>query len=89
LAPVEPIKLKRGGIGRRPLDRGRARPGLPLFAPQNGGGNAYPIDLDGKILPARHMPWPPGRDGCLAGRGALFLENSALITGHAAASFKT
>ncbi len=89
MAPVEPIKLKRAGIGLRPLDRERARPGFPLFAPQSGGGNVYPIDLDRKILPARQIPCPPGHDGYLTERGALFLENSALISGQAAARFKT
>jgi hypothetical protein len=71
LAPVEQVKLKRAGIGLRPLDRERARPGFPLFAPQSSGGNVYPIDLDGKIFSTRQILCPPGHDGYLTERGGL------------------
>ncbi len=72
MPPVEQIKAKRAGLGLRACDRDRVFPGFTLFAPQSGGGKVYLIDLDGEIIHAWQMPYPPGNYGYLTERGTLF-----------------
>jgi hypothetical protein len=82
MAAVEQIKLKRSGTGLRAWDRDRVFPGFTLFTPQNGGGQVYLIDLEGKVVHSWRMPYSPGNYGYLTERGTLFfnakiVENSA------------
>src|SRR6266705_1791561 len=72
MAAVEQIKLKRFGVGLRACDPERAFPGFTLFAPQSGGGKVYLIDLDGNVVHAWRMPYPPGNYGYLTEKGTLF-----------------
>ena len=72
MASVEPIKVKRTGVGLRAYDPDRACPGFTLFAPQSGGGKVYLIDLEGKVVHTWQMPYAPGNYGYLTERGTLF-----------------
>ncbi len=48
MPPVEQIKLKRAGTGLRACNHDRV-PGFTLFAPHDGQGEVYLIDLQGKF----------------------------------------
>jgi len=72
MPPVEQIKLKRAGTGLRALDPDRAWPGFTLFAPLNGGGIVYLINLEGNVVHTWQMPYRPGQYGYLTERGTYF-----------------
>jgi hypothetical protein len=69
---VDQNPIRRRGTGLRALDRARTSPGLTLFAPMNGDGTVYLVDLNGKIVHAWRMPYPPGLYGYLTEKGTLF-----------------
>ena len=69
--PVDQNTIRRRGTGLRALDAARSSLGLTLFAPMNGGGSVYLIDLKGKPVHSWRMPYPPGY-GYLTERGTLF-----------------
>ncbi len=60
MPPVEQIKLKRAGTGLRACNHDRAFPGFTLFAPHDGQGEVYLIDLQGNVIHSWQMPYPPG-----------------------------
>jgi outer membrane protein assembly factor BamB len=70
--PIDQNPIRRRGIGLRALDSARASAGLTLFAPMNGDGTVYLVDLNGKIVHTWRMPYPPGLYGYLTERGTLF-----------------
>lgn len=72
MPPVEQLKLKRAGVGLRARDPERACPGYMLFAPINGGGTVYLLDLYGDVAHTWTLPYPPGLSGYLTERGTLF-----------------
>jgi outer membrane protein assembly factor BamB len=69
---IDQNPIRRRGVGLRALDEARASPGLTLFAPMNGDGTVYLIDLNGKVVHKWRMPYPPGLYGYLTERGTLF-----------------
>ena len=78
MSPVEQIKAKRAGIGLRVCDPDRAFPGFTLFAPYNGQGEVYLIDLQGNVVHSWHMPYRPGQYGYLTERGTLFYNGKTV-----------
>ncbi|HEX5506826.1 MAG TPA: aryl-sulfate sulfotransferase [Thermomicrobiales bacterium] len=78
MPPVEPIKLKRAGVGLRACDPERACPGYTLFAPINGGGVVYMLDLHGDVAHTWALPYPPGLSGYLTAAGTLFYNGKIL-----------
>jgi hypothetical protein len=69
---IDQNPIRRRGTGLRAFDRSLACPGFTLFAPMNGNGTVYVIDLKGKVLHEWHMPYPPGLYGYLTDSGTLF-----------------
>jgi hypothetical protein len=69
---IDQNPIRRRGTGVRAFDRSLACPGFTLFAPMNGNGTVYLIDLNGKVLHEWHMPYPPGLYGYLTEGGTLF-----------------
>jgi outer membrane protein assembly factor BamB len=69
--PVDQNTVRRRGTGLRALNAASASPGLTLFAPMQGDGSVYLIDLHGKIVHTWRMPYQPGPYGYLTGRGTL------------------
>src|SRR6516225_2193017 len=60
LAGIEPITIKRRGIGLRGYDPARASPGFTLFAPSAATNKTvYLIDLRGEVVHTWDMPYPP------------------------------
>jgi hypothetical protein len=78
MPPVEQLKLKRAGVGLRACDPERACPGYTLFAPINGGGTVYLLDLHGDVAHTWALPYPPGLSGYLTERGTLFYNGKIL-----------
>ena len=58
--------------GLTALDRDRACPGFTLYAPMNGPGDVYLLNLDGEEVHHWQMPDPPGLYGYLLPNGNLF-----------------
>lgn len=71
-AAIDQNPIRRRGVGLRGLNAARASAGLTLFAPMMGNGTVYLIDLNGKIVHAWRMPYPPGLYGYLTEKGTLF-----------------
>jgi hypothetical protein len=72
-APIEPITIKRRGVGLRGHDRERAFAGFTLFSPlPTTNRTVYLIDMQGNIVHTWTMPYPPGQSGYLTERGTLF-----------------
>ena len=69
---IDQNPIRRRGTGLRALDIARACPGWTLFSPMEGGGIVYLIALDGRIVHAWKMPYPPGLYGYLTEKGTLF-----------------
>jgi hypothetical protein len=73
MATIEQNTLKRRGVGVRALDAERASPGFILFTPHFvENRTVYLIDLQGNVVHAWEMPYPPGMSGYLTERGTLF-----------------
>jgi hypothetical protein len=70
---IEPIAIKRRGVGFRGIDKARAYPGFTMFAP-NAATNrtVYLIDMQGVVVHRWEMPYSPGLHGYLTQRGTLF-----------------
>ena len=58
--------------GLTALDRERACPGYTLYAPMDGPGDVYLLNLDGEEVHHWAMPDPPGLYGYLLPNGNLF-----------------
>jgi hypothetical protein len=71
-AGIEPITIKRRGLGLRGYDEARASPGFTLFAATRPNKTVYLIDLQGNVVHTWDMPYPPGEYGYLTDRGTLF-----------------
>ena len=70
---IEPITIKRRGVGFRGMDRARAYQGFTLFAPIAATNRTvYLIDMEGKIVHRWEMPYAPALHGYLTERGTLF-----------------
>ncbi len=69
---IDQNPIRRRGTGLRALDPARASAGLTLFAPQEGDGTIYLIDLRGNVVHTWKMPYRPGLYGYLTDRGTLF-----------------
>lgn len=65
-------RRRTGKVGLTALDGTRACPGYCLYAPMYGPGNAYLIDLEGKVAHEWRLPHPPGLYGYLLPNGNLF-----------------
>jgi Arylsulfotransferase (ASST) len=71
-AGIEPITIKRRGVGFHGYDEARAFPGFTLFAPSaDTNKTVYLVDLHGEVVHRWEMPYPPGY-GYLTDRGTLF-----------------
>lgn len=69
---VDQNTIRRRGVGLRGVDPNRAFHGYTLFAPINGNGSVYLIDLYGTIVHQWNLPYPPGSYGYLLPNGNLF-----------------
>jgi hypothetical protein len=69
---VDQNPIRRRGTGIRAVNSAKASPGFTLFAPLEGDGTVYLIDLQGKIVHTWKMPYPPGLYGYLTDKGTLF-----------------
>ena len=70
---IEPITIKRRGVGFHGYDQARTFPGFTLFAPLGiTNKTVYLIDLKGEVVHTWDMPYPPGLYGYLTERGTLF-----------------
>jgi hypothetical protein len=75
---VEQNRLKRSGVGLRASDPELACPGYTLFAPSNGLGTVYLLDLAGDVAHTWSLPYPPGLYGYLTPAGTLFYNGKVL-----------
>lgn len=71
---VDQNTVRRRGTGLRALNAASASPGLTLFAPIQGDGSVYLIDLNGRIVHTWRMPYQPGPYGYLTDRGTLLFN---------------
>ena len=83
-AGIEPVTIRRRGVGFRGYDPARAFPGFTLFAPSgNTNKTVYLIDIQGNVVHTWEMPYPPGLYGYLTERGTMFyngkIPNASLI----------
>lgn len=69
---IDQNPIRRRGVGLRGLDDTRASAGFTLFAPMQGDGTVYLIDVTGKIVHQWRMPYSPGLYGYLTPKGTLF-----------------
>jgi len=70
---IEPLTIKRRGIGFRGMDRDHAYRGFTLFAPMAAPNRTvYLIDMEGQVVHRWEMPYAPGLHGYLTERGTLF-----------------
>jgi len=80
---VDQNPIRRRGTGLRALNAAKASPGFTLFAPLEGDGAVYLIDLQGKVVHNWKMPYPPGLYGYLTEKGTLFyngkIDNDTLM----------
>ena len=68
---MEQVRMKRAGVGLRGHDPARAYQGYTLFAPNQGDGTVYLIDMAGEPFHTWRMPYSPGLYGYLTERGTL------------------
>jgi arylsulfotransferase ASST len=73
---VEPNTEKRRGTGLRGYDAQRASTGYTLFTPLLGGGVVYLVDLQGTVVHAWQVPYPPGAYAYITDRGTLFYNGN-------------
>jgi hypothetical protein len=70
---IEPVTIKRRGVGLRGHDPDRAFAGFTLFSPlPSTNKTVYLIDMQGNVVHTWEMPYPPGQSGYLTDRGTLF-----------------
>jgi hypothetical protein len=70
---IEPVTIKRRGVGLRGHDPDRAFAGFTLFSPlPSTNKTVYLIDMQGNVVHTWAMPYPPGQSGYLTDRGTLF-----------------
>ena len=82
-AGIEPITIKRRGVGFHGYDPARAFPGFTLFAPAgNTNKTVYLIDMKGEVVHTWEMPYPPGMYGYLTERGTLFYNGKIPNASH-------
>jgi hypothetical protein len=80
---IEPITIRRRGVGFRGYDPARAFPGFTLFAPTgNTNKTVYLIDMKGEVVHTWDMPYPPGQYGYLTERGTLFYNGKIPNASH-------
>lgn len=68
---VDPVTIRRRGVGLTAIDRGRSAGGYTLFAPQTDTGKVYLIDIAGTVVHTWQLPYRPGRDAVLLPNGNL------------------
>ena len=70
---IDPITVKRRGVGLRGYDPERSFAGFTLFTPlPSSSKTVYLIDVQGNVVHTWQMPYPPGQSGYLTDRGTLF-----------------
>jgi hypothetical protein len=70
---IEPVTVKRRGVGLRGHDPDRAFAGFTLFSPlPSDNRTVYLIDMQGNVVHTWAMPYPPGQSAYLTERGTLF-----------------
>jgi len=70
---IDPLTIKRRGVGFRGMDKAHAYPGFTLFAPMAATNRTvYLIDMEGNVVHRWEMPYAPGLHGYLTDRGTLF-----------------
>jgi hypothetical protein len=70
---IEPVTIKRRGVGLRGHDPDHAFTGFTLFAPlPSTNRTVYLINMQGEVVHTWQMPYPPGQSGYLTDRGTLF-----------------
>ena len=75
---IDPIKVRRDGVGLRAYDPNLCQDGYTLFTPMNGNGEVYLIDMNGQVVHQWQMPNPPGLYGRLLDNGNLFYSGKVL-----------
>ncbi len=71
--PIDPVTVRRRGVGLRGYDPDRAFTGFTLFSPlPSDNRTVYLIDMLGNVVHTWTMPYPPGQSGYLTERGTLF-----------------
>ncbi|MEH2260781.1 aryl-sulfate sulfotransferase [Nostoc sp.] len=70
-ANVDPVTLRRRGVGLIAVDYSRCAGGYTLFAPQTDAGKVYLIDIEGTIVHTWQLPYRPGRDAVLLPNGNM------------------
>lgn len=80
---VDQNPIRRRGTGLRALNAAKAFPGFTLFAPLEGDGAVYLVDLQGKVIHNWKMLYPPGLYGYLTDKGSLFycgkIDNDTIL----------
>ena len=71
MTSVDPVSLRRRGVGVMGYDPARSAGGYTLFAPQTDNGNVYLIDMAGTVVHHWKLPVRPGRAAVLLPNGNL------------------
>ena len=80
---IDPMTIKRRGVGLRGYDPDRAFPGFTLFAPlPTTNKTVYLVDMQGKVVHTWNMPYPPGQSAYLTERGTLFYNGQIPNASH-------
>src|SRR5215510_9172900 len=70
---IEPLTIRRRGVGLRGYDPERAFTGFTLFSPlPTTNKTVYLVDMLGNVVHTWNMPYAPGQSGYLTERGTLF-----------------
>jgi len=70
---IDWVTIRRRGVGLRGYDAERAFAGFTLFSPlPSSNRTVYLIDMQGNVVHAWQMPYPPGQSGYLTDGGTLF-----------------
>ena len=80
---IDPVTIKRRGVGLRGYDPNRAFDGFTLFAPlPSDNRTVYLIDMRGNVVHAWQLPYPPGQSGYLTEGGTLFYNGQIPTESH-------
>jgi hypothetical protein len=80
---IDPMTIKRRGVGLRGYDPDRAFPGFTLFAPlPTTNKTVYVVDMQGEVVHTWNMPYPPGQSAYLTERGTLFYNGQIPNASH-------
>ena len=75
---VDQNKIRRNGVGLRAYNPQKSFAGYTLFAPMNGDGTIYLINMNGKVVHRWRMPYSPGLYGHMLDNGNLLYSGKVL-----------